>query len=60
MKAQERDEIAQYFIRTRAKTKELERNFVDLIELIDNYKVLVINAQIDELKEEKKKKWWQV
>lgn len=59
MKVEERDEMAQYFIRTREKVKELERNFRDLIALIDNYKILVINAQIEELKVEKAKRWWQ-
>ena len=59
MRVEERDEIAQYFIRTRAKVKELEINFAALIDLIDNYKVLIINAQIEELNEEKKKSWWQ-
>jgi protein tyrosine phosphatase len=59
MKVEERDEIAQYFIRTQAKVKELERDFADLIALIDNYKILVINTQIEELKVEKAKRWWQ-
>lgn len=59
MKAEERDEITQQFIRTQVKVKELERNFSDLMELIDNYKVLIINAHIEELNVEKAKRWWQ-
>ena len=59
MKVEERDEIAQYFIRIREKVKKLEQDFADVVGLIDNYKVLVINAQIEELKVEKAKRWWQ-
>ena len=59
MKVEERDELAQYFIRTQAKVKELQNDFIALIERIDNYKTILINAQIDVLKVEKKKKWWE-
>ena len=59
MKTEERDEITQQFIRTQVKVKELERNFTDLMELIDNYKVLIINAHVEELNTEKAKRWWQ-
>jgi hypothetical protein len=59
MKVEERDEIAQYFIRIQEKVKNLEQDFASTVELIDNYKILVINAQIEELKVEKAKRWWQ-
>jgi len=59
MKVEERDEIAQYFIRIKAKVTELERSFADTIALIDQYKILVINAQIEELKVERKKGFWE-
>ena len=60
MRVEERDDITQHFIRTQAKVKELKRDFNDLIELIDGYKTLIINAQIEELKTEKAKKWWEI
>ena len=59
MNTQERDEIIQKYVDTKKKVKVIKRLFEEVIEDIDEYKTLVINARIDALKVEKEKKWWQ-
>lgn len=59
MRMEERDEMVQYLIQIRKKVEETERNFKEALEMIDTYKSVMINTQIEELKMEKTKKWWQ-
>ena len=59
MNGEQKAEITQYFNLIREKVKRLEQDFVVVIEMIDSYKSLVINTEIEELKLEKAKRWWQ-
>ena len=59
MKMEERDETVQYLIQLRKKVEETERNFKEALDMIDTYKSIMINTQIETLKIEKAKKWWQ-
>ena len=59
MKMEERDEMVQYLIQLRKKVEETERNFKEALDMIDTYKSIMINTQIETLKIEKAKKWWQ-
>ena len=59
MKAEERDEIVQSYIRIRESVKTINREFIALVESIDDYKTVLINIQIEKLEEKKKKRFWE-
>ena len=53
MKIEERDNAIQNLILIRKKVKETERNFKECVEMIENYKDLLINIKIETLEEKK-------
>ena len=61
MDVNEKDDIIQTYLNIRRKVKTMEADFVELINLIDGYKTMVLNIEIEKKEEEKKKRWrlWQ-
>lgn len=57
MKMEERDEIVQVLMQLRKKVSDLERDFKETIEMVDTYKIMLINIRIDELEKKKKEGW---
>ena len=58
MKIEERDSIIQTHIQIRERIKKIQREFEECISMIDEYKVTLINVEIEKLEEKKNKHWW--
>lgn len=59
MKIEERVNAIQNLILIRKKIKETERNFKECVEMIENYKDLLINIKIETLEEKKRSRWFE-
>ena len=59
MNAEEKDNGVQQLMTIRNKVRELERNFKETLEMIEEYKNIMINVQIDALEVKKKERWFE-